>query len=130
MSKTLPIFEGHLTPKSDVYSFGVVFLEMLCGKRALDKNRPSGEQNLIEWAKTHLTSKRKILQILDSRIQGQYTVRGALRAIKLAIRCISVEPKFRPDMDEVVKAVEQLQDSEETEGHEAPTPIHAASQLK
>lgn len=120
------ILEGHLTCKSDVYSFGVVFLEILCGKRALDKNRPSGEHNLVEWVKTHVTSKRKILQILDKRIQGQYTVCGALTAIKLAIRCISMEPKHRPDMDEVVKALEQLQEAEETE---ASPPTIQASRL-
>ncbi|KAI5016786.1 hypothetical protein ZWY2020_014005 [Hordeum vulgare] len=39
---------GHLTTKSDVYSFGVVLLEMLSGRRAVDKNRPTGEHNLDE----------------------------------------------------------------------------------
>ncbi|KAE8678912.1 Protein kinase APK1A [Hibiscus syriacus] len=51
---------GHLTAKSDVYSFGVVLLEMLSGRRAVDKNRPSGEHNLVDWAKPYLANKRKI----------------------------------------------------------------------
>ncbi|XP_045792068.1 translocon-associated protein subunit alpha-like [Trifolium pratense] len=39
---------GHLTTKSDVYSYGVVLLEMLYGKRAVDKNIPSRQHNLVE----------------------------------------------------------------------------------
>ncbi|KAK4776623.1 hypothetical protein SAY86_005311 [Trapa natans] len=114
--------EGHLTKKSDIYSFGVVLLEMICGRRALDKNRPSGEHNLVEWARSHLTSKRKILQFFDSRLQGQYTGRGALRAVKLAFRCLSVEPKLRPDINEVVKSLEQLQELEDAAASEDSSP--------
>lgn len=64
---------GHLTSKSDVYSFGVVLLEMLSGRRALDKNRPSGEHNLVEWARPYLSNKRRIFRILDARLGGQYS---------------------------------------------------------
>ncbi|KAK9282759.1 hypothetical protein L1049_010980 [Liquidambar formosana] len=107
---------GHLTTKSDVYSFGVVLLEMLSGRRAVDKNRPSGEHNLVEWAKPYLTSRRKILNIMDIRIQGQYSVGGALKAANLAMLCLSAEPKDRPNMDKVVTALEQLQDSKDMGG--------------
>ncbi|XVF23898.1 hypothetical protein REPUB_Repub13aG0079300 [Reevesia pubescens] len=105
------IATGHLTARSDVYSFGVVLLEMLTGKRALDKNRPSREQNLVDWAKPYLTSKRKILQVMDARIEGQFMLDAALKAAYLALQCLSIEPKLRPNMNAVVKALEQIQDS-------------------
>ncbi|WVY90313.1 hypothetical protein V8G54_035827 [Vigna mungo] len=105
--------EGHLTKKSDVYSFGVVLLEIMSGKRALDSNRPSGEHNLIEWAKPYLSNKRRIFQVMDARIEGQYSTREAMKVANLAIQCLSVEPRFRPKMDEVVRALEELQDSGE-----------------
>ncbi|CAL5386797.1 unnamed protein product [Camellia sinensis] len=105
---------GHLTARSDVYSFGVVLLEMLSGRRAVDKNRPSGEHNLVEWAKPYLASKRKIFRILDNRLEGQYSLDIAYKAANLALRCLSTESKFRPNMDEVVKELEQLRDSKET----------------
>lgn len=104
---------GHITARSDVYSFGVVLLEMLTGRRVMDKNRPHGEHNLIEWAKPFLTSKRKVLHIMDHRIEGQYSVEGALKAALLAVKCLALEPKFRPKMPEVVKALEQLQNLNE-----------------
>ena len=111
-----PSYEGHLTAKSDVYSFGVVLLEILSGRRAVDKNRPSGEHNLVEWAKPYLASKRRVLQIFDARIEGQFLVGEALRAVNLAIKCLSKEPKNRPNMNEVVKTLEQLQDLNGKEG--------------
>ncbi|KAI4384481.1 hypothetical protein MLD38_002631 [Melastoma candidum] len=104
---------GHLTSKSDVYSFGVVLLEMLCGRKAIDKNKPAKEHNMVEWVRPNMTSKRKIFQVLDPRLEGQYSVSGVLKASKLAICCISLEPRFRPKMNEVVRVLEQLLASEE-----------------
>ncbi|GAA0141709.1 hypothetical protein LIER_02791 [Lithospermum erythrorhizon] len=106
---------GHLTAKSDVYSFGVVLLEMITGRRVVDKNRPQGEHNLIEWARPYLaSSKRRVLRIMDPRIEGQYTMGGALKATTLAVKCLALEPRNRPPMNEVVKALEQLQDLRES----------------
>ncbi|KAK7305730.1 hypothetical protein VNO77_43640 [Canavalia gladiata] len=109
------IATGHLTKKSDIYSFGVVLLEIMSGKRSLDKNRPTGEHNLVEWAKP-LISKRKISQVMDTRIEGQYSSREAMRVAHLAIQCLSVEQKVRPTIDEVVKSLEELLDSKDTGG--------------
>uniref|UniRef100_A0A2P2J8V6 non-specific serine/threonine protein kinase n=1 Tax=Rhizophora mucronata TaxID=61149 RepID=A0A2P2J8V6_RHIMU len=105
---------GHLTRKSDVYSFGVVFLEMLSGRPAIDKNRPSREQSLVEWARPYLSSKRRFVQVLDARIEGQYSMNSAQKAVNLAVQCLSTEPRFRPNTQEVVKTLEQLQDANET----------------
>ncbi|CAA3024426.1 kinase apk1a, chloroplastic [Olea europaea subsp. europaea] len=102
---------GHLTARSDIYSFGVVLLEMITGRRVMDKNRPQGEQNLIQWARPYLASKRRIFRVMDARIEGQYSPTGALKAATLAIKCLAIEPKYRPNIKEVVKALEQLQDT-------------------
>jgi len=101
---------GHLTSKSDVYSFGVVLLEMLSGRRSLDKNRPPGEHNLVEWARPYLSSKRKIFRVLDPRLGSQYSLTGAHKAAQLALQCLSMDSKCRPNMEQVVAALEQLQD--------------------
>ncbi|XP_031251375.1 receptor-like cytoplasmic kinase 176 isoform X1 [Pistacia vera] len=102
---------GHLTAKSDIYSFGVVLLEMLSGRRAIDKNRPSGEHNLVEWARPYLINKRRIFRVMDPRLEGQYSLPQAQKAATLSLQCLAAEAKYRPDMDEVVKVLEQLQES-------------------
>jgi glutathione S-transferase len=99
-----------------VYSFGVVLLEMLSGRRALDKNRPSGEHNLVEWARPYLTSKRRIFHILDARLGGQYSLAGAQKTAALALRCLSGDCRVRPGMEQVVAALEQLQDAKDAAG--------------
>ncbi|KAK4756069.1 hypothetical protein SAY87_009826 [Trapa incisa] len=50
---------------------------------------------------------------MDARIQGQYSLAGALKAATIAIKCLSPEPKARPLMRDVVTALEQLKEAEE-----------------
>ncbi|XP_072993483.1 receptor-like cytoplasmic kinase 176 [Typha latifolia] len=100
---------GHLYVKSDVYGFGVVLLEMLCGKRALDPNRPSGEQNLVDWAKPSLADRRKLARLMDPRLEGKYNSKAALQAAQLTLNCLATEQKNRPSMKEVVETLEQIE---------------------
>lgn len=100
---------GHLTARSDVYSFGVVLLELLTGRKSVDKTRPSKEQSLVDWARPKLNDKRKMLQIIDPRLDNQYSVRAAQKACSLAYYCLSHNPKARPLMSDVVETLEPLQ---------------------
>ncbi|XVF35139.1 hypothetical protein REPUB_Repub18cG0119200 [Reevesia pubescens] len=107
------IMTGHLTAMSDVYSFGVVLLELLTGRRSLDKSRSQREQNLAEWARPMLNDPRKLGRIMDRRLEGQYSETGARKAAALAYQCLSHRPKQRPKMSDVVKTLEPLQDYED-----------------
>lgn len=100
---------GRLTAKSDVYSFGVVLLELLSGRRAVDKTKVGIEQNLVDWAKPYLGDKRKLFRIMDTKLEGQYPQKGAFTAASLAMQCLNNEAKTRPKMADVLAALEQLE---------------------
>ncbi|EER92482.1 probable serine/threonine-protein kinase PBL10 isoform X2 [Sorghum bicolor] len=102
---------GHLTAKSDVYSYGVVLLELLSGQRALDKNRPPGQHNLVEWARPYITNKRRVIHVLDSRLGSQCSLPAAQKMATLALQCLSMDARGRPGMDQVVTVLEDLQEA-------------------
>ncbi|EXB93465.1 Protein kinase 2B [Morus notabilis] len=116
---------GRLTAKCDVYSFGVVLLELLSGRRAVDKTKVGVEQYLVDWAKPYLSNRRKLFRVMDTKLEGQYSQRGALRVAVLALQCIS-EAKHRPNMSEVLQALEQVSTSRKARSPSHPQ--HSLSQ--
>ncbi|KAG8366314.1 hypothetical protein BUALT_Bualt17G0067000 [Buddleja alternifolia] len=108
---------GRLTSKSDVYSFGVVLLELLSGRRAVDKAKVGVEQNLVDWAKPYMSDKRRLFRIMDIKLEGQYPQKAAYAAATLAVQCLSPEAKLRPRMAEVLATLEELQATKGTTRH-------------
>ncbi|CAN7058432.1 hypothetical protein IGI04_014665 [Brassica rapa subsp. trilocularis] len=104
------IMTGHLTAKSDVYSFGVVLLELLTGRRSVDKKRASREQNLVDWARPMLNDPRKLGRIMDPRLEDQYSETGARKAAALAYQCLSYRPNRRPCISTVVSVLQDIKD--------------------
>ncbi|KAM3297107.1 hypothetical protein ACQJBY_039137 [Aegilops geniculata] len=105
---------GHLTVKSDVYSFGVVLLELLTGRRAMEHvpgRTARAEQTikLVEWTRPYLASSRRLRCIMDQKLSGHYSVKGARAMAHLAVRCTSPQPRDRPSMAVVVEELEQLE---------------------
>uniref|UniRef100_A0A803LG15 Protein kinase domain-containing protein n=1 Tax=Chenopodium quinoa TaxID=63459 RepID=A0A803LG15_CHEQI len=103
------IATGHLYVKSDVYGFGVVIVELLTGLRALDANRPTNKQTLVDWIKPHLSDKRKLKGVMDTRLEGKYPSKAALATAELALSCLAHEPRARPSMQEVLESLVKIQ---------------------
>ncbi|XP_042005557.1 probable serine/threonine-protein kinase PBL23 [Salvia splendens] len=99
---------GQLTTKSDVYSFGVVFLEMITGRRVIDNDRPSQEQNLIEWAQPLFKDKKKFHTMADPLLEGEYPEKSLYQALAIAAMCLQEDAPPRPLISDVVTALEFL----------------------
>ncbi|URE21062.1 hypothetical protein MUK42_12516 [Musa troglodytarum] len=56
-----------------------------------------------------------MLQVLDPRLEDQYSVRAAQKACSLAYYCLSHNPKARPLMSDVVETLQPLQASSSSE---------------
>ncbi|KAJ9552203.1 hypothetical protein OSB04_016248 [Centaurea solstitialis] len=100
--------------REEIYNFGVVLLEIFTGKRNIDYSSPIHERTQVDFIRPCLDNKRGIKRIVDDRIDGQYTTRVAIRFARLVKRCLSKEPMNRPTADEVVKALEKVQDIQKT----------------
>ncbi|KAJ9704642.1 hypothetical protein PVL29_002951 [Vitis rotundifolia] len=119
---------GHLYVKSDVYGFGVVLVEMLTGLRALDTTRPSGQHNLVDWIKPHLSDRRKLKTIMDARLEGRYPSKAANQIAQLSLRCIGSEHKSRPSMKEVLETLERIEANNEKPREHRVRPARPAVQ--
>ena len=115
---------GRLTAKSDVYGYGVVLLEILTGRRAVEKSKPIDERNLVDWATPFLNDKSKILRIMDQKLDGQFSQKGAKLAAKLAVHCLQEDAKLRPTMKQVLDFIEPLSESRVNSATAATSPFH------
>lgn len=116
------VVSGHLTSKSDVYSFGVVLLEIITGRRANEKRRPYREQNLVEWAKPFLRQPGGFSHLMDPKLEGQYSRKGAYKAMMLVTRCLQSDQKSRPLMSEVVQVMRSVLNYNDIPDSPTPSP--------
>ncbi|PKU78567.1 proline-rich receptor-like protein kinase PERK15 isoform X1 [Dendrobium catenatum] len=100
---------GHLLVKSDVYSYGVVLLELLTGRRPVDMSQPSGQENLVTWARPLLRDKDRLEELADSKLEGKYPLEDFVRVCTIAAACVAPEANQRPTMGEVVQSLKMVQ---------------------
>ncbi|XP_029128199.1 uncharacterized protein LOC114916182 [Cajanus cajan] len=101
---------GKLSNKTDVYSFGVVLLELITGRRAMDK-LPGGK-GLVGWARPLLGGK-KYPQLVDPKIINSYEEEKLLWLVQVTEQCLRKNPKERFTMNMVVSALQGIAESDE-----------------
>ncbi|XP_024521972.1 receptor-like cytoplasmic kinase 185 [Selaginella moellendorffii] len=104
---------GHLLVKSDVYSYGVVLLELLSGRKPVDMAQPTGQENLVTWARPVLKDVDHIYDLADPRLNGQYPREDFAQVAAVAAACVAPETNQRPTMGEVVQSLKMVQHSNE-----------------
>ncbi|KAI3714586.1 hypothetical protein L6452_21543 [Arctium lappa] len=96
---------GEITEKADVYSFGVVLVELITGRKAVDINRPKGQQYLTEWARP-LLEETAITELMDPRLKHCYSEPEVRCMSHCASLCIRRDPHSRPRMSQVLWMLE------------------------
>ncbi|KAK4479084.1 hypothetical protein RD792_014595, partial [Penstemon davidsonii] len=90
---------GIVTEKADVYSFGVVLVELVTGRKAVDINRPKGEQCLTEWARS-LLEENAVSKLIDPCLMNWYSEKEVEAMMHCASLCIQRDPQSRPRMSQ------------------------------
>lgn len=90
---------------------------MLSGRKVVDNNRPPREQKLVDWAKPLLANKKKVSRVIDNRIRDQISVKEAHKVATQVFRCLDVDKNQRPNMNEIVFHLENIQASREEGGN-------------
>ncbi|KAJ3671095.1 hypothetical protein LUZ60_008521 [Juncus effusus] len=96
---------GQITEKADVYSFGVVLVELVTGRKAVDINRPKGQQFLTEWARP-LLEEYAIEALIDPRLGNRFCEHEVYCMLHAASLCIRRDPHARPRMSQVLRILE------------------------
>ncbi|KAM1113689.1 hypothetical protein ACFX2J_046245 [Malus domestica] len=96
---------GQITEKADVYSFGVVLVELVTGRKAVDLDRPKGQQCLTEWARP-LLEEYAIDELIDPRLDNFYSEHEIYCMLHAASLCIRRDPQSRPRMSQVLRILE------------------------
>ncbi|XP_058005702.1 probable LRR receptor-like serine/threonine-protein kinase At1g51820 isoform X3 [Hevea brasiliensis] len=93
-----------VSEKSDVYSFGVVLLELITGRKSLDKQGDT----IINWAKDRIgqaLDNNEYANLIDSRLQ-EYNEEEMIRMICCAAASVYKPSHFRPIMKQIIKVLE------------------------
>ncbi|KAJ8773931.1 hypothetical protein K2173_009362 [Erythroxylum novogranatense] len=98
------LLDGTLTDKSDVYAFGVVLLELLTGKKPVEKASP-GSVSLVTWAMPLLTNRSKLPTIVDPAIRETMELKHLYQVAAVAVLCVQQEPSYRPLITDVLHSL-------------------------
>ncbi|KAJ3674141.1 hypothetical protein LUZ60_006133 [Juncus effusus] len=100
---------GKLSDKTDVYSFGVVLLEIITGRRAIERDRPNGHENLVLWARPILQQgEAGINKIIDPNLNLNTTNQNAELSLlaRAASLCLTTNDSHRPDINQILSMLQ------------------------
>ncbi|KAH7352746.1 hypothetical protein KP509_19G061400 [Ceratopteris richardii] len=92
---------GKVSESCDVYSFGVLLLELISGKKPIEKLEDGAKCSIVDWALPLLVD-GKSEEFVDPKLNGRYNEEELRRVVHVAMMCVQTAPEKRPTMQEAV----------------------------
>lgn len=93
---------GKVSGACDVYSFGILLLELVSGRKPIERLPSGAKRTITEWAEP-LIARGRLGDLVDPRLRGAFDAAQLARAVECAALCVQGEPDRRPDMKTVVR---------------------------
>jgi serine/threonine protein kinase len=94
---------GRATVETDIYAFGVLVLEVICGRKPANTGEHNDYNNGIVYWLWELRRKDRILDAVDSRLEGQFDEEEMVGMLVLGLACCHPNPHQRPSMRTVLQ---------------------------
>ncbi|KAM5557210.1 PTI1-like tyrosine-protein kinase [Rosa sericea] len=92
---------GKVSESCDVYSFGILLLEIISGRKPIEKLPGGVKRDIVQWA-TPYVQKGAYNHIADPKLKGKFDREQVKSTIMIAMKCTDNSPENRPTMKEVV----------------------------
>ncbi|KAL0404506.1 UNVERIFIED_CONTAM: PTI1-like tyrosine-protein kinase [Sesamum radiatum] len=90
---------GKVSESCDVYSFGILLLELMTGRKPIEKLPGGVKRTITEWAEPHI-SRGRFKDLVDPKLRGNFDENQLIRTTNVAALCVQTEPDKRPTMRE------------------------------
>ncbi|GLT42717.1 hypothetical protein SLA2020_167030 [Shorea laevis] len=111
-----------ITEKVDVYSFGIVVLEILCGRKNVDRSLPEEDAHLVSLFKRKVEDGELVDLVDKYNEEMQSNAAEVVEMMKVAAWCLQGEYAKRPSMSIMVKFLEGKMDDENEYDFSNPPP--------
>ncbi|XP_023639067.1 L-type lectin-domain containing receptor kinase V.7 isoform X2 [Capsella rubella] len=93
---------GKATTSTDVYAFGLVMLEVVCGRRLIERRAAENEEVLVDWI-LETWENGKLFDAGDESIRQEQNRREVELVLMLGVLCSHQAESIRPDMSVVMR---------------------------
>ncbi|KAI9076745.1 hypothetical protein K1719_041288 [Acacia pycnantha] len=95
---------GRASKETDVYSFGVVALEIVCGRKPIISEAAEDKINIVQWV-WDLYGSRRILEAVDSRLEGDFDHDEAECLMIVGLWCAHPDQNRRPSIRQAIQVL-------------------------